>query len=288
FEETLWHAEQPLWTFLAPGKYLLSKFAHEQGYKVVVLSGEGADEFLGGYAWLPVDYLRKPDPAGFALGLELPSDAERRKILNHIQMSTVPVLLLSKNSYTDAQLARKMLGGISTHCAYAAAGNAGAEVYNLLALAVTGSPDVPRAIAEGISPSVREKAVSGEWHPLNVASVRLDLHGIWILNHMGERMEMAHSVEGRPPFLDHKLVQYINTLPPSLKVRPVKNEGTGAWGFTEKWILRQAVNPYVTEELFLRKKLSYNAPPSPRTVGESNLVPLQGYLKARLTRIGFF
>ncbi|KAJ7265236.1 putative asparagine synthase [Mycena rebaudengoi] len=263
FEATLWHAEQPLWMFYAPGRYLLSRFVHDQGNKS---SPAGADEFLGGYPWLPVDYIRRSDPAGLALGLELPSDAERVAILDRIQMATVPVFSLSKNSYTDAHLARKMLGGISALRAYAAAGAAGAEVYNNRTLVVTGLPDVPRTIAEGISPSVRGKAVSGKWHPLNVASYVTAKTILMqaILNYMRERMEMAHSVESRPPFLDHNLVEYINTL--------------------HKWILRQAVKPYVTEELFHRKKGSYNAPSSRRTEGELKLVPLQAHLKARITR----
>ncbi|KAJ7621747.1 putative asparagine synthase [Mycena polygramma] len=307
-EDTIWHVEQPIWSFHGPGKFLLSKFTREQGYKVV-LSGEGADEFFGGYARLPVDYFRQPDPAGIALGLDLPSDAERAAILHRIQFaSAVPVLSLGKNSYTDSQLARKMLGGISTHRGYAAAGSAGPEVYNSSALAVAGLPDVPRAIAEGIDPRVRDKAVSGQWHPLNVAlyvSAKTILQQV-ILNHMGERVEMAHSVEGRPPFLDHYLVNFASTtsthcpvsmlysnlvnklnLGRSVKVRPVKGDTPGAWSFTDKWILRQAVKPYVLGELFLRKKLSYNAPPARRPEGEhgtSALVPLQAHLKVRLTR----
>ncbi|KAJ7811065.1 putative asparagine synthase [Mycena olivaceomarginata] len=292
-EQTIWHVEQPIFSFHGPGKYLLSKFVHEKGYKVV-LSGEGADEFFGGYAWLPVDYLRKPDPAGLALKLELPLDEERQAMLNRIQMATVPVLSLSKNSYTDAQLARRMLGGISSHRAYAAAATAGAELFNPTALTVAGEPDVARAIAEGLDPRVREMAISGEWHPLHVASY-VSAKTILlqdILNHMGERMDMANSVEGRPPFLDHHIVEYINSLPPSLKVRPVKGEQ--GWSFTDKWILRQAVQPYVTEELYLRKKLSYNAPPARRHASDSaSLVPLQAHLKSRITptaveRVGFF
>ncbi|KAJ7982943.1 putative asparagine synthase [Mycena polygramma] len=239
-EETIWHVEQPIWSFHGPGKFLLSRFTRDQGYKVV-LSGEGADEFSEDM---------------------------------HGSLSTT-----SANSIL--QLARKMLGGISTHRAYAAAGSAGPEVYNSSALAVAGSPDVPRAIAEGIDP--------------RYVAVKTALQQV-ILNHMGERVEMAHSVEGRPPFLDHHLVNYINTLPPSLKVRPVKGDAPGTWSFTEKWILRQVVKPYVLEELFFRKKLSYNAPPAWRPEGEhgaSALVLLQAHLKARVTRatverVGFF
>lgn len=61
----------------------------------------------------------------------------------------------------------------------------------------------------------------------------------------------------------------------------------------DKWLLREAVHPWVTEELFLRKKLSYNAPPTRRTENHSALVPLQEHFKARITRasverVGFF
>ncbi|KAJ6454501.1 putative asparagine synthase [Mycena vitilis] len=292
FEATIWHAEQPSFSLHGPGRYLLSKFVREKGYKVV-LSGEGADEFFAGYSWFPVDYLRQPDPAGLALGLDLPTDAEREAILNHIQLAAVPLLLMSANSYTDAGLGRRMLGGISTHRAYAAAGVAGAEFYNRDVLAVTGDPDATLIMAEGIDARVRANAVSGKWHPLSIASylsAKTFLQG-FVLNTLGERTEMSHSIEGRPPFLDHHVVEYVNTLPPSVKVRPI--EVDGRWTFTDKWILRQAVQPYVTEELFLRKKAMYNAPPSRRSAGDTRLVPLQAHLKRRITkenveRLGFF
>lgn len=199
----------------------------------VVLSGEGADEFFGGYAWFPADYLRSSDPAGLALGLELPSDAERAAILHRMQTAAVPLTSVSKNSNSDAQLARNMLGGISAHRAYAAAATAGADLYSPAALLMGGEPDAALTMAEAVPPPVRDKAISGQWHPLNVASVCWQCMFLFnsdkpsqqyvtaktllqngILNSIGERTEMAHSVEARPPFLDHRLVEYINTLPP--------------------------------------------------------------------------
>ncbi|KAJ7609193.1 putative asparagine synthase [Mycena polygramma] len=286
-EDTVWHCEQPIFSFQGPGKFLLSKFAREKGFKVV-LTGEGSDEFIGGYGWFPVDYLRAPDRAGLALGLELPSEAERAAMLQRMQayLAAVPVMFMSPNSHTDAQMARKMLGGISAHRAFVAAGMPTAEPYNAAVIALTGEPDCTGAFAEGIDARVREKAVSGEWHPFHVASYltgKTFLPSV-ILIHVGERTEMAHSIESRPAFLDHHLINYINTLPPSVKIRPVKGEGPGGWTFTDKWILRQAVKPFVTEEVFERKKIPYNAPVSRNIDAESVDVPLPTMLKKRLTQ----
>ncbi|KAJ7871571.1 putative asparagine synthase [Mycena leptocephala] len=233
-DDTVWHCEQPIFSFQGPGKFLLSKFAREKGFKVV-LTGEGSDEFIGGYPWLPVDYL------------------QRAGMLQRIQafLSAVPVMWMSPNSHTDAQLARKMLGGISSHRAFP---------YSAAVLAVTGDPDCTGAIADGID---------ARWHPYHVASYvtgKTFLPEV-ILIHVGERTEMAHSIESRPAFLDHHLVNYINTLPPSVKVRPIKGDGPGVWTFTDKWILRQAVEPFVTEEVYQRKK-----------------APLQVMLKDRITQ----
>lgn len=53
------------------------------------------------------------------------------------------------------------------------------------------------------------------------------------------------------------------------------------WGFTEKWILREAVKPFVTDEIYNRKKSQYNVPVSRPNTG--TLTPLQQLLKTKLT-----
>jgi asparagine synthase (glutamine-hydrolysing) len=94
--------------------------------------------------------------------------------------------------------------------------------------------------------------INNIWHPLHTAQylwTRSILSNL-ILTCMGDRMEMAHSIEGRPPFLDHELAQLANFLPPSVKVRidPETEQ------ITEKWILREAAKPFVTKEIYERKK----------------------------------
>jgi asparagine synthase (glutamine-hydrolysing) len=95
-------------------------------------------------------------------------------------------------------------------------------------------------------------AMNSKWHPLHTSQY------IWsrsilpnlILTCMGDRMEMAHSIEGRPPFLDHILTEYVNRLPPSTKIKVRSDTGE----VIEKWILREARKPFITEEVYKRKK----------------------------------
>jgi asparagine synthase (glutamine-hydrolysing) len=73
----------------------------------------------------------------------------------------------------------------------------------------------------------------------------------YILNLLGDRMEMAHSIEGRVPFLDHRVVECVCRAPVSLKVR----------GVTEKYLLREAARPVITDTVYRRQKHPFLSPP---------------------------
>jgi asparagine synthase (glutamine-hydrolysing) len=64
-------------------------------------------------------------------------------------------------------------------------------------------------------------------------------------------MEMSASVEGRLPFLDHHLFEFARTLPMTFKIR----------NGIEKYILREAARPYITETVYRRQKHPFMAPP---------------------------
>ena len=74
----------------------------------------------------------------------------------------------------------------------------------------------------------------------------------YILTMLGDRMEMAHSVEGRVPFLDHHLVEVIRSQPVSQKIR----------GMTEKYVLRAAVRDVITDTVYKRQKHPFLSPPA--------------------------
>jgi asparagine synthase (glutamine-hydrolysing) len=80
----------------------------------------------------------------------------------------------------------------------------------------------------------------------------------YILAVLGDRMEMAHSVEGRVPFLDHHVVELVRDLPVSQKIR----------GMTEKYVLREAARPVLSTTVYERQKHPFLAPPAALTPGE--------------------
>ena len=78
---------------------------------------------------------------------------------------------------------------------------------------------------------------------------------------------MAHGLECRAPFLDHKLVEFIGRIPTDLKLR----------GFTTKYLLRRAFGEMLPPEILRRPKMGFGVPISDWFRGE-----LQGYLRETL------
>jgi asparagine synthase (glutamine-hydrolysing) len=65
-----------------------------------------------------------------------------------------------------------------------------------------------------------------------------------------DRMSMAHSIEVRPPFLDHRIVEFAATLPTSLKIR----------GKRQKYVLRELMQPHLTRSVTRRGKVGFDIP----------------------------
>lgn len=79
--------------------------------------------------------------------------------------------------------------------------------------------------------------------------VRTLLSG-YLLSSQGDRMLMAHSVEGRFPFLDTDVVEVANALPASFKLR----------GLDEKHVLKRVAAGLVPDTIVRRPKQPYRAP----------------------------
>ena len=74
----------------------------------------------------------------------------------------------------------------------------------------------------------------------------------FILNYLADRMEMAHSIEGRVPFLDHRVAEVAARVPVNMKVK----------GIREKHVLREAAKDVLIPEVYDRQKHPFTTPPT--------------------------
>jgi asparagine synthase (glutamine-hydrolysing) len=112
------------------------------------------------------------------------------------------------------------------------------------------------------------------WHPLSQAQYLETAHLLpgYILSSQGDRVAMAHAVEGRFPFLDHRVVELAARIPPQLKLK----------GLREKHILKLAVGKYLPKAIAERPKQPYRAPESECFSGPD----APDYARALLSRAG--
>lgn len=242
FAETLWHTERTIYNTLGVAKLLMSRRVNEVGYKVV-LTGEGSDELFGGYPAFRRDL--------FLHGLDHMAPEERAEweamlVENNKLFSGA---MLAENSVEDDALNSKV--GFTPSCLQPWLAS-GERVSALLhpefrKQLVNYSPGA--AIADTLDTDV----LKGR-HPLDKAQyvwIKTMLEG-QILTWGGDRVDMANSMEARPPFLDHHLAEYCASLPPSMRIN----------GRTEKYVLREAMKGLLPETLYKREKFAFMAPPA--------------------------
>ena len=101
----------------------------------------------------------------------------------------------------------------------------------------------------------------------------------YLLSSQSDRMAMANSVEGRFPFLDYRVVEFCNRLPPTMKLR----------GLTEKYLLKELAREWLPAEICDRPKQPFRAPIHRSFFNEKKADYVQELLSpAALTAAGVF
>ncbi len=234
FEDAVYKGEKLIFNCNAVSKYMLSKNVQQHGFKVV-LTGEGSDEFLAGYPSFRQDYLthymnNMPQAQKLEIEAEL-------KNANSISKG----LLLGNADDQTMNIAEKMLGYKPNWIsAFSYISVLSKQVFNQDYLNIVGSQD---PIEKLLSSMPIEQTLKGKGYLHQ--SLYLWTRSVlphYLLTMLGDRMEMAHSIEGRVPFLDHKLTEYITQLPEHYKIR----------GLKEKYLLREAAKPVLTDTMYKR------------------------------------
>lgn len=248
FPDMVRHAETPLLRTAPAPLYLLSRLVREHGLKVV-LTGEGADEFLGGYNIFKEAKIRR-------FWARRPDSTKRPKLLGELYRYI--------GNMPNAAFLRKFFGqgldDVNDPCySHAVRWRNTARTMRFFSPSLHGEIDKAHANSskdaepgEAWADALQLPAGFMSWSPLAraqyiEAAVFLPEY---LLSSQGDRMAMANSVEGRFPFLDHNVVEFCNRLAPRLKLN----------GLEEKFILKRAVADLLPESICTRHKQPYRAP----------------------------
>ncbi len=213
FRASVWHSEFPVFNINGAAKYLLSDAC--RGHVKAVLTGEGADETLAEYAicshQILLDGRRKY--AKRRIGTRIKEMLERKGILPG---------LFPETAYRNIAMVEDVFG-CYPHVALRALSleHLMRHVLSRDLLDEYGLPEVLKDLANAL-PADRLKGL-----PATTASrfisLKCDLPA-HSLNFLGDRQEMANSVEGRLPFLDNELVKFVFSLPPSALLNAKKGK----------------------------------------------------------------
>lgn len=242
FPDVIWHTETPILRTSPAPMYLLSKLVNDHHFKVV-MTGEGADEFFGGYNIFKETMLR-------------------RFWAKHPDSTIRPMLLQRLYPY---------IAGMSPR------NTAFFQAFFKQGLTDTDSPTyshdlrwsntqrLKRFLSDNLQASITQTGMDAtaqeriplpdrftEWSPLERAQY-LEITTFmsqYLLSSQGDRMGMANSVEGRYPFLDYRVMHFANLLPPDLKLR----------NMTEKFLLKHIGKDWLPTDIWKRPKQPYRAP----------------------------
>ncbi len=263
FPEVVRLAEAPLLRTAPAPLFLLSRLVREQGFKVV-LTGEGADEMLGGY-----DIFREAKIRRF-WGAQL-SSTRRPQLLKRLY----PYLqgLQNQSTASLASFFHVSQASLADPCfSHLPRWEMTSGLRRFLAPDVAAQLDWERPrreLREGLPESF------GAWDHLCQAQYleATLLMPNYILSSQGDRMAMGNSVEGRFPFLDHRLVEFAATIPPKWKVR----------GLDEKYVLKCAIGKLLPDSVVKRPKQPYRAPDAASFIDPNTGQALGDYVEELVT-----
>jgi asparagine synthase (glutamine-hydrolysing) len=242
FPHVVWHAEVPLLRTAPAPLYQLSSLVRENNFKVV-LTGEGSDEIFAGYDIFKEDRVRR-------FWARQPDSTMRPALFGKLY----PDIFSSDNKRSRIFLESFFRKGLT---------NTDSPVYshfirweNTSQLKTFFSGEMRDAVDR--NGSFEERFIGAlpkdfmGWNPLSRAQyteISIFLSN-YLLSSQGDRMAMAHAVEGRFPFLDYRVIEFASRVPARYRML----------GLKDKLILRKAAAELIPPELAQRPKQPYRAP----------------------------
>jgi asparagine synthase (glutamine-hydrolysing) len=240
FENTVWHTEFPILRTAPTPMMMLSKKVRERNIKVV-MTGEGADEFLGGYNIFKESKIKR-------FWARSPQSSIRPKLLSRLY----PYLPLIGGANG---MASKMFFGYRLTETDDPLYSHLLRWHNTSRIKSFFSDDIQNKLwryepLDAVRHNLPDnfKCVS-DLEKSQYIEASIFMSG-YLLSSQGDRMAMANSVEGRYPFLDHRVIRFCNQLPDRFKLNCLN----------EKFILKKMSTGIIPDTITKRSKQPYRAP----------------------------
>jgi len=261
--DALWHNENLFRNAGCAALFGLSRAVRNAGYRVV-LTGEGSDEIFAGYAGVRQDAMRHG------------GGNYSRAAIEKLRASSVTSggIMFTGEAVTPVADYIERIGYFPSFL----------EAHKVRLDRFRPIITIPYETDELLTRILNRLDVGGQLNGRHVLNKSLYLGAYttlqgYTLSALGDRVQMAHSVEARLPFLDHHLVEFTRKLPVTMKLR----------GITEKFVLREAMKPVLPAAIYRRPKHPFFAPPGLLNPGEPLYVLLQDTLRGRaLQRVPYF
>lgn len=240
FPQVVWHTEIPIIRTAPVPMFSLSKLVRENNIKVVI-TGEGADEILGGY--------------------DIFKEAIIREFWNRQPNSKLRPLLIKKLYPYIPQLQNANPATMKFFYGYRM--NETNSPYYSHLLRWNNASHIKKYFSKDAGSRLNGydpySALTG-FVPNDLADLPMLSRAQWLettifmsgylLSSQGDRMGMANSIEGRYPFLDHRVIEFCSSLPPDFKLR----------GLNEKFLMKHMMKGRLPESVLRRSKQAYRAP----------------------------
>lgn len=268
FPEAIWHCETPLLRTAPVPLFMLSRAVRENGFKVV-LTGEGADEIFGGYNIFRETkarrfWARQPDSKcrPMLIGRLYPYIfRDKQRAGQFIQSFFGRGLERSEDPFFSHlirwQSTSRIKSFFSEELRFEIGDYSGYE-----------------ELAEYLPQSFNR------WDHVSRAQYLeiLIFLSHYLLTSQGDRMAMAHSVEIRPPYLDHRIIEFMARVPPRWKIM----------GLNEKYLLKKVFEGILPRTIVDRPKQPYRAPVSQSFLNGSGDYVREAVSDIALKRTGLF
>ncbi len=240
YSQVIWHTEAPILRTAPIPLYLLSRLVRGERFKVV-LAGDGADEFLLGYDIFKEVKIRKS-------WAKNPASKRWPSLLKRVY-PYLPFARAGDDSYLKRFFAKALE-------------ESGSPFYSHL-LRWQATSRIKRCFSAGLKSALKDYDSMDElnetlptdfkrWDYLARAQYLESFLFLsnFLLSSQSDRVAMANSVEVRFPYLDHRIVEFLNRIPPNVKMK----------GLNEKYLLKKSAAKYLPRRILKRWKQPYRAP----------------------------